>query len=64
MHNLGRRCTLVLAAAVLLMGGLGQARAQGTEPASLVIIFDGSGSMWGNLEGTKGQKLATARASE
>lgn len=31
------------------------------EPASVIVVFDGSGSMWGNLEGTKESKLVLAR---
>jgi Ca-activated chloride channel homolog len=37
------------------------AHAQPAEPPSVVVIFDGSGSMWGNIEGTRQVKLATAR---
>ena len=35
--------------------------AAAAEPASVVIIFDGSGSMWGNLEGARVSKLVLAR---
>ena len=33
----------------------------GNEPASVVIVFDGSSSMWGNIDGDAGSKLAVAR---
>jgi Ca-activated chloride channel family protein len=55
-----RRCgpALVLAAA---LGAFGPAAAQGNEPASVIVVFDGSGSMWGNIEGTRASKLVLAR---
>src|SRR5262249_48880049 len=31
------------------------------EPASVIVIFDGSGSMWGNIEGSRQSKLVLAR---
>jgi Ca-activated chloride channel homolog len=31
------------------------------EPPSFIVVFDGSGSMWGNIEGTRLNKLTVAR---
>src|SRR3990172_7805438 len=31
------------------------------EPPSIIVVFDGSGSMWGNIEGTRANKLTVAR---
>jgi len=31
------------------------------DPAAVTIVFDGSGSMWGNIDATKGSKLVLAR---
>jgi Ca-activated chloride channel family protein len=44
-----------------LFGALGAVAARAAEPASVVVIFDGSGSMWGNIEGAKASKLVVAR---
>ena len=54
----GRGRALALAA---LLGILGATAAQGNEPASVVIVFDGSCSMWGNVEGVRASKLVLAR---
>ncbi|MEZ5854227.1 MAG: hypothetical protein R3D67_05555 [Hyphomicrobiaceae bacterium] len=35
--------------------------AQASEPPTLMVIFDGSGSMWGTLEGDRRSKLAMTR---
>jgi Ca-activated chloride channel homolog len=57
----------LIACAFALGLGLGckVARAQGTAaeqvPATTMLIFDGSGSMWGKLDGEKAIKLAQAR---
>jgi Ca-activated chloride channel homolog len=48
-----------LAAALLLIACAG-ARAQPGD-AAVVIVFDGSGSMWGPIEGTRQSKLVVAR---
>jgi Ca-activated chloride channel family protein len=53
MRRLG---ALALAAVVLP-----SARAQAVEPPSVIVIFDGSGSMWGSLEGTRQSKFGLAR---
>jgi Ca-activated chloride channel homolog len=37
------------------------ADANAQEPASVVLVFDGSGSMAGNIEGVRGSKIALAR---
>src|SRR5262245_16147662 len=37
------------------------ARAQGADASALMIVFDGSGSMWGPMEGTRQSKLVVAR---
>ncbi|MFV0299013.1 MAG: vWA domain-containing protein [Hyphomicrobiaceae bacterium] len=50
----------VLAAiACLLHAGAGQAHAQAAP--TVMLIFDGSGSMWGKLDGERQSKLAMAR---
>jgi Ca-activated chloride channel homolog len=43
----------------LWLGGVELARAQ--EPASVIVVFDGSGSMAGNIEGVRGSKVVLAR---
>ena len=35
--------------------------AQAQQPASVIVVFDGSGSMWGPIEGTKAHKVVLAR---
>lgn len=44
-----------------LIGLFAATAAACAEPASLIIVFDGSGSMWGTLEGSRTTKLALAR---
>ena len=57
--SLLRRMAAVLA---LLLPPLAQgAGAQPADTASLIIVFDGSGSMWGTIEGTRQSKLVVAR---
>ncbi len=51
---------LALACAALL-GTLAIPQANAAEPTSVAVIFDGSGSMWGNIEGTRSSKLVVAR---
>ena len=51
---------LALASAAFL-GSAIPGQAQTGEPASLAIIFDGSGSMWGNIEGARASKFVMAR---
>lgn len=51
----------VRALLALLLGGIGPARAQGTDPPNVIIVFDGSGSIWGNMEGARQSKLVLAR---
>jgi hypothetical protein len=46
-------------AALLAALSAGPARAQ--EPAAVTIILDASGSMWNNIEGSKGSKINLAR---
>ena len=41
----------------LMLAGLAWAG----DPASLIVVFDGSGSMWGSIEGAKTSKLVLAR---
>jgi Ca-activated chloride channel family protein len=45
----------------VLLGAFGATAAQGNEPASVVIVFDGSASMWGIIDGARGSKLVVAR---
>jgi Ca-activated chloride channel family protein len=40
---------------------LGAAALLAEEPASVVVVFDGSGSMAGNIEGVRGSKVVLAR---
>ncbi len=58
-----RRSVAALVAALAL--GVGVAAAQGAPdaaaPSQTMLIFDGSGSMWGKLEGDKQTKLVEAR---
>ncbi len=54
----GRGRALIFAA---LLGAFGATAARGNEPASVVIVFDGSASMWGAIDGPRGSKLAVAR---
>src|SRR5215813_7174412 len=51
------RCMLA-GLALLWLGG---AAALAQEPASLIVVFDGSGSMAGNIEGVRGSKVVLAR---
>src|SRR6185436_6635987 len=44
-----------------LLGALSATAARGNEPASVVIVFDGSSSMWGAIDGPRGSKLVVAR---
>jgi Ca-activated chloride channel homolog len=47
-------CARATLAALALMGSAPTAvQAQGSEPSSTILIFDGSGSMWGKLDGEK-----------
>jgi Ca-activated chloride channel homolog len=55
-----RRLGVVLALAALA-ASTSLAAAQPAEQGSLVVIVDGSGSMWGNIEGSRQTKLALAR---
>jgi Ca-activated chloride channel homolog len=41
----------------LMLAGLARA----ADPASLIVVFDGSGSMWGSIEGAKTSKLVLTR---
>src|SRR5882724_11322235 len=56
----GRGRKRVLACAALLALAAATA-AQAQEPASVIIVFDGSGSMAGNIEGVKASKVVAAR---
>src|SRR5262249_6189741 len=56
-----RMCAWPIAAAPahLWLAAIGPARAQ--EPASLIVVFDGSGSMAANIEGGRASKIVLAR---
>lgn len=56
----GRGRGLVLACAALL-GLAATTAAQAQEPASVIVVIDGSGSMAGNIEGVKVSKVVLAR---
>ena len=60
-YHLGRGRGLIWACTALL--GLAAAAARAEEPASVIIVFDGSGSMAGNIEGVKDSKVVLARAA-
>jgi Ca-activated chloride channel homolog len=60
MGTYGGSRGLALALA-LLLAFPGQAAAQADETPSVIVIFDGSGSMWGNIEGVRASKFAVAR---
>jgi Ca-activated chloride channel homolog len=49
---------LLLAA---LLGVFGTTVARSNEPASAILVFDGSASMWGGLDGPRNIKLTVAR---
>ncbi len=57
------RAILVLLAGLVCAAAsaLAPAHAQDQTPATAIIVFDGSGSMWGKLDGDRQAKLATAR---
>jgi Ca-activated chloride channel family protein len=50
---------IIAGMAPLWLGGALAARAQ--DPASVIVVFDGSGSMAGNIEGVRGSKVVVAR---
>lgn len=52
---------LASATAGLLTAGALPAPAQAPEPPTVIVLFDGSGSMWGNPEGDRRNKLTLAR---
>ena len=59
-------CRPVLSFAVALLAGVAAVLASfgslhAAEPPTTIIIFDGSGSMWGKLDGEKNTKLIMAR---
>jgi Ca-activated chloride channel family protein len=46
----------------LLIAVLGRAAAFAADaPPTVIVVFDGSGSMWGNIEGTRANKFTVAR---
>src|SRR5215468_4202742 len=54
-------CRRWLLRAAALSLALAAASVRAADPASVVIVFDGSGSMWGNIEGNRSSKLVLAR---
>jgi Ca-activated chloride channel family protein len=48
---------LALSSAMLCPAAVGAA----DEPPTVIVVFDGSGSMWGSMEGARASKLAVAR---
>jgi Ca-activated chloride channel homolog len=57
-----RDCRRGLAlACAALFGTLAIPQANAADPPSVAVIFDGSGSMWGNIEGARTSKLVVAR---
>lgn len=61
-RNFLRRAAL-LTMLMISAAGFAQAPAQAAETPSLVIIFDGSGSMWGKLQPANETKFAVARTA-
>jgi Ca-activated chloride channel homolog len=57
----GRRLLTFLLAVVSWACLSGPQSALAADPASTIVVFDGSGSMWGKLEGEKQTKLVLAR---
>jgi Ca-activated chloride channel family protein len=53
------RCRVL--AAIVLATAVAATVVHAADPAAVVIVFDGSGSMWGPIEGPKGSKLVLAR---
>jgi Ca-activated chloride channel homolog len=62
-YHRGRGRGLILGCGALLATLTGPAPAQAQEPASVIIILDGSGSMAGNIEGVKDSKIVLARGA-
>ena len=54
-------CLAAGVAVALLLGPAAIADAQAAEPATLTVIVDGSGSMWGTIEGSRQNKLVLVR---
>lgn len=52
----------IYAAALLLIGPL-VATVRAADVPAVVVVFDGSGSMWGNIEGSRQSKFVVARES-
>ena len=51
----------VAVAFALVATGLLPSGAKANDPPSVIVVFDGSGSMWGNMEGVRQSKLVLAR---
>lgn len=56
---------LWIAAVLAVLAGVAMPTrgASGAEPPTLLVVFDGSGSFWGQFEGERRSKLAAARES-
>src|SRR4029079_4562961 len=55
------RCLWAAIALVLFVLSTNGTPALAAEPGSLIVIVDGSGSMWGPIEGVRQTKLVLAR---
>jgi Ca-activated chloride channel homolog len=62
MVNCGRGSTLTLLLA-MLMTMVGAAAGVAADPPSVMIVLDGSGSMWGTIDGSRQNKLTLVRDS-
>jgi Ca-activated chloride channel family protein len=62
MVNCGRGSTLTLLLA-MLMTLVGAAAGMAADPPSVMIVLDGSGSMWGTIDGSRQNKLTLVRDS-
>jgi Ca-activated chloride channel homolog len=60
MRRRGGSLGLIVALA-LLSAMAGGTRTHAADEPSFIVVFDGSGSMWGNIEGTRVNKLTVAR---
>lgn len=60
MPRFNRRLCAAIAAALFATAGSHRS-ALAADPGSLVVVVDGSGSMWGQIEGTRQTKLVMAR---
>jgi Ca-activated chloride channel homolog len=61
MQILMHRLAIAMLLATMLLAGIAPNAAIANDPASTMIVFDGSGSMWGKIDGEKQAKFVHAR---